>query len=177
MTAAERVTPAELSVRDEVFREAATMVLYVSIVEIAELAALPESHFSAGLVTGPAGTELLAIIWGTAVGLALAHWFAFRFAARAFRGQRHTPLDVYVGLSQVGGAIFVAAVSSIPALFMSDEHAQVLTGYIPAVLVAIVSYVIARTSGRSRTASILYGITALALGFLVAYVKSRLSAH
>jgi len=44
------------------------MVLYVSVVEIAELAALPEAHVS-GHATGPVSTQLLAIIWGTAVGV------------------------------------------------------------------------------------------------------------
>src|SRR4051794_15120396 len=55
----------------ELLREAATMVLYVSVIEIAELAALPESRSGHGVVTGPAGAELLAIVWGTALGLAL----------------------------------------------------------------------------------------------------------
>ncbi len=54
----------------EIRREAATMVFYVSVVEIAEFAALPEDHFSHGVVTGPVGMQLLAIVWGTAVGLA-----------------------------------------------------------------------------------------------------------
>ena len=71
--------------RTHLVREAATMVLYVSVVEIAELAAIPEDHFAHGRVTGPVGGALLAIVWGTAVGLAIAHWFAFRIAAPAFR--------------------------------------------------------------------------------------------
>src|SRR5947208_14744179 len=79
--------------RTEILREATVMVLYVSVVEIAELAALPEDHFSNGRVTGPVGGALLAIIWGTAIGLALAHWFAFRIAAPAFSGERVTSLD------------------------------------------------------------------------------------
>src|SRR5262245_63395720 len=106
--------------RTEIFREAVTMVLYVSVVEIAELAAIPEEHFAGGHVTGAVGGKLLAIVWGTAVGLAIAHWFAFRLAAPAFRGERPTRLDTYVGLAQVGGAVFVAAMSSLPVLFFSD---------------------------------------------------------
>src|SRR5690349_2656754 len=86
----------------ELVREAATMVLYVSVVEIAELAALPESHFGGGRVTGPVGAQLLAIVWGTAVGLALAHWFAFRVAAPAFRGDSPTRRDTRIGLAQLG---------------------------------------------------------------------------
>src|SRR5438105_14605843 len=78
----------------EVGREAATIVLYVSVVEIAEFAALPEGHFAHGRVTGPVDAQLLAILWGTAVGLALAHWFAFRVAAPGFRGESPTRRDV-----------------------------------------------------------------------------------
>src|ERR1700750_3096861 len=91
--------------RVEVFREATVMVLYVSVVEIAELAAVPERHRAHGAVTGPIGGQLLAILWGTAVGLALAHWFAFRLAAPAFRGERPTHLDFQIGLGQLTGAV------------------------------------------------------------------------
>src|ERR1051325_10320402 len=101
--------PTETTVehRAHLVREAATMVLYVSVVEIAELAAIPEEHFAHGRVTGPVGGALLAIVWGTAVGLAIAHWFAFRVAAPAFRGERPTRLDNYIGLAQVGAAMLV----------------------------------------------------------------------
>src|SRR4051794_3274387 len=74
--------------RAEVLREAVTMGLYVSVVLIAELAAIPETHLAGGRVTGPVGGQLLALVWGTAVGLAVAHWFAFRLAAPGFRGER-----------------------------------------------------------------------------------------
>jgi hypothetical protein len=163
--------------RAEIFREAVTMVLYVSVVEIGELAAIPESHFAGGRVTGPVGAQLLAIVWGTAIGLAVAHWFAFRLAAPAFRGERPTRLDSYIGLAQVGGAIFVAAVSSLPVLLMSDVRAQETTGDVPALLIGIIGYLIARTTGRSRVTAAFYGVTALTVGVLVALVKTRLAAH
>jgi hypothetical protein len=163
--------------RVEVFREAITMVLYVSVVEIAELAAIPESHFAHGRVTGAVGGQLLAIIWGTAVGLAVAHWFAFGLAAPAFRGERPTRQVIYVGLAGVGGAMFVAAVCSLPVLVLSDVRAQETTGDVPALLIGIVAYLVARASGRPRLASLFYGVTALALGVLVALVKSVLAVH
>src|SRR3954467_15237292 len=146
----------------EIFREAVVMVLYVSVVEIAELAAVPETHFADGRVTGAVGGQLLAIIWGTAVGLAIAHWFAFRLAAPAFRGERPTRHDTYIGLAQVGGAMFVAAVSSLPVVFFSDVRAQETTGDVPAILIGIFGYVIARLAGKGRVASVFYGLTALA---------------
>jgi hypothetical protein len=161
----------------EILREATTMVLYVSVVEIAELAALPESHFSNGNVTGPVGGALIALVWGTAVGLALAHWFAFRLAAPAFRGERVTALDTRIGLAQVGAALFVAAVSSLPVLLMNPVHEQEFTGYVPAALIGVIGYLLARSMGKKRFASVFYGITALALGVLVAVVKMALAHH
>src|SRR3954471_346801 len=91
--------------RREVLREAVTMVLYVSVVLIAELAAIPEEHFADGRVTGAVGGQLLAIVWGTAVGLAVAHWFSFGLAAPAFRGERLTRSDTYIGFAQTGSAM------------------------------------------------------------------------
>jgi len=163
--------------RAELWREVATMVLYVSVVEIAELTSLPERHFGGGRVTGPVGTQLLAIVWGTAVGLALAHWFAFRVAAPAFRGDSPTRRDTQIGLAQLGGAAFVAAVSSLPVLFFSDVRAQETIGDMPAVIIGVVGYLLARATGKSRLPSVFYGATALALGVVVALVKSALAAH
>ena len=165
------------SERTELFREATVMVLYVAVVEVAELAAVPESHLAHGLVTGPTGVDLLAILWGTAVGLAMAHWFAFRFAAPAFRGEHVTHRDAAVGLAQLGGAVFVAMISSIPVLFLSDVRAQETTGDVPALLIAVVAYFVARKADRGRLASLLYATTALALGVVVALVKGLLAAH
>jgi hypothetical protein len=158
-------------------REATVMVLYVSVVEIAELAALPEGHFAQGRATGAVGGALLAIVWGTAVGLALAHWFAFGLAAPAFRGERPSHLDFQIGLAQLAGAVVVAALSSIPAVLFSNVRAQETTGDVPAILVGVVGYLVARQTGSSRFVAVFYGITALALGVLVALVKGILAAH
>jgi len=113
----------------------------------------------------------------TAVGLAIAHWFAFRLAASAFRGDRVTGLDTKIGLAQVGAAIFVAAASSVPVLLFGDVREQEFTGLVPAVLIGIVGYLIARETGKSRVAAAFYGLTALAFGVLVALVKLVLAAH
>lgn len=153
------------------------MVLYVSVVEIAELASLPESHGPHGHVTGPAGGALLAIVWGTAIGLAVAHLFAFHLAAPAFRGDRPTHHDLDVSLAQVAGALSVAAVSTFPVLLFSKVRAQETTGDAPALLIGAVGYLLARHTKKSRLAACFYGATALALGVLVALVKTNLAAH
>jgi hypothetical protein len=163
--------------RTELLREAAIMVLYVAVVEIATLAALPESNLHHGRVTGTVGGALLAVVWGTAIGLALAHWFAFQVAARAFRGERHTNLDTHIALAQLGGAVLVAALSSLPALVFSDLTARQTTGDVPAALVGVVGYLLARRAGSSRFRSTFYGVTVCTLGVLVALAKSLIAAH
>ena len=158
-------------------REAVLMVLYISVVEIAELAAIPDSHLASGRVTGPVDEHLLGILWGTAVGLALAHWFAFEFAAPIFRGDQPSRQAAAVLLAQLGGAMFVAALCSVPALVLSDLRSKQTTGYVPAALIGIVAYVIARSVGRPRGAALVYAVAALATGVLVAFIKSILAAH
>jgi uncharacterized membrane protein YjjB (DUF3815 family) len=88
-----------------------------------------------------------------------------------------TGQDTKVGLAQIGAAMFVAAASSIPVLLFGDVREQEFTGFVPAVLIGIVGYLIARETGKNRIAAAVYGITALALGLLVATVKFALAAH
>jgi hypothetical protein len=164
--------PAE---RTEIQRETIVMILYVSVVEIAELAALPQPTSDGG-VDGVAGAELLAILWGTAIGLALAHWFAFQLAAEAFRGERYTRTDTIIGLAHVAAAVFVAIVSSLPILLFAEVTAARIVGFVPALIIGVVAYLIARQT-RTRPAAMVYGASALALGVLVAAVKSTISAH
>ena len=57
----------------ELRKEAYTMALYVAICLLATFAALPETD---------AHAHAIAIVWGITIGLAVAHWFAFRVSAR-----------------------------------------------------------------------------------------------
>jgi len=49
------------------------MALYVAICLMASLVVIPESAV--------AHTNVVGLIWGVTLGLALAHWFAFRVSA------------------------------------------------------------------------------------------------
>jgi hypothetical protein len=158
------------------FREATIMVLYVSVVEIAELAAMPE-RLSHGHVSGPVSIRLLSILWGTALGLALAHCFAFQVAAPVFRGEHFSSDTTRVVLAQLLGAVFVAAVTSLPLVVMSDLRGRESVAYIPALIIGFVGYLGARRASKSHLAAVFYGITALALGVLVALIKNVLASH
>jgi hypothetical protein len=156
-----------------------TMVLYLSIVLLATLAALPTGTDSGDGhgTSGVHGVQLLGLIWGTTLGLALAHWFAFRLTARAFSGGKVGEKDVLIGLAQLGGAALVAALCTIPVVFVGDDSEVQVTAFVPALIVGFAGYGIARAANRSRTQALIMGGIAIALGVAVAAVKNFLLGH
>src|SRR5512135_2757479 len=83
----------------ELRKEAYTMALYVAICLLAALVALPK--------TG-AHAHAIGIVWGVTIGLAVAHWFAFRVSARMVGAGSVRPHDVKLAGAQLGGAAAVA---------------------------------------------------------------------
>ena len=93
--------------RDHVLLEAATMALYVAVCLLAALIALgdrAEEHH----------VRAIALVWGTTIGLALAHLFAFRVAARWISGGTLGDRDSAAALAQLAGAAFVAVLATVP---------------------------------------------------------------
>jgi hypothetical protein len=156
------------------------LVLYLSIVLLATLAALP-SGTEAGAdghgASGVHGLQLVSLIWGTTIGLTLAHWFAFRLTARAFGGGKITEDDFYVGLAMIAGAIFVAAVCTVPVLLIGDSKEVQATTVVPGVIVGIAGYFTAKAGGRTRTQALILGGIVMLLGLTVASVKNFVLGH
>jgi hypothetical protein len=46
-----------------------------------------------------------------------------------------------------------------------------------AAIIGAIAYFVARASGRGQLPAVFYGVTALALGVVVALVKAELAAH
>ena len=158
-------------------REATTMALYVSIVLLAALAALPAGHEEGGSVDGPTGIELVALLWGTTLGLAIAHSFAFVVATQ---GLGHGRLDLHdrrEAAAELAGAVAVAAVATVPILVLSEEAEQRVVPFVLALVIGVVGYLVERLNGRTRVASLLFGTTTLVAGLLVATVKNVLTGH
>jgi hypothetical protein len=159
-------------------REATTMALYVSIVLLATLAALPAGHDDGHeAVRGPVGIELVAILWGTTVGLALAHSFAFLVATQGLGGGRLHGHDLREATAELAGAAFVAAVSSVPVLLLSEETEQQVVPFVLALIIGVVGYLVEHLNGRTRVASVVFGVATLVVGLLVAGVKNLLTGH
>jgi hypothetical protein len=165
--------------REEALREAMTMVLYLSIVMLATLTALP-SGTDAGDghgVSGVHGAQLLGLIWGTTIGLALAHWFAFRLTARAFGGGKVGEGDLRIALGGLAGAALVAVLCTIPVVLVGDESEVKVTAFVPALIVGFAGYGIARAADRPKHQALIMGGIAIVLGLAVAAVKNFLLGH
>jgi hypothetical protein len=158
--------------RQRIWQEATTMTLYVSVVLLATLTALPAGHGQ-----GPIGIELIAIVWGTTIGLALAHAFAFRVAMQGFGGGRLRGQDLMEIVAEVAGAAFVAAVATVPVLLFSSDVEQRVVPFVLALIMGSIGYLVERANGRTHMAALLFGVVTLFVGLFVAEVKNLFSGH
>ena len=154
------------------------MALYVSIVLLATLAALPAGRDDGHEpVQGPAGIELIAILWGTTVGLALAHSFAFVVATQGLGGGRLRGHDLREATAELAGAVFVAAAATLPVLLFSEATEQQVVPFVLALIIGVVGYFVERLHGRTRRASVVFGVATLVVGLVAAGVKNLLAGH
>jgi hypothetical protein len=84
------------------------MALYLAVCLIAALTALENAAAIPGRVMG--------LVWGTTIGLALAHLFAFRIAGRLVHDGRIPRSDRIVSGIQLAAAAAVAVIVSVPVL-------------------------------------------------------------
>jgi hypothetical protein len=149
--------------------EALTMALYVAICLLAELAALHGSTLHRGVV--------FELVWGTTMGLALAHLFAFLLAARLVEGRRvgaRTRATALADLTGAGAvAVLVSAVVIVTPISMELNAAR----YDLAALIGIIGYVVARRIGVSALRAVVFAIAVTLVGVTVAALKQWLGGH
>lgn len=151
----------------ELRREAYTMAFYVAIVLIAALVAFDDSR----------RLPALGLVWGTTVGLALAHLFAFRLASRLVMRRRAASHDRSLALAQLSGAAAVGGVASLPVLLFSDEYVVDAMRFVLSALIALAAFSIGKSSGASTIRSSVFALLILAVGTAVALVKNVLLGH
>ncbi len=149
--------------------EASTMALYVSIVLLAALTAWNDSRETSDLTA-------LGLVWGTTLGLTIAHIFAFRVASRLFRGDRDRD-DVRIALAQFEGAIAVAALCSIPVMVFPPSSETDAIRLELALILGVAGYLTGRTGEASQLKSLALGALVLLAGLSIAVLKNVLSGH
>jgi hypothetical protein len=152
----------------ELRKEAYTMALYVAICLLAALLATPETS---------AHTHVIRIVWGVTVGLALAHWFAFRVSARLVGAGRIGSRDAALGGAQVLGATVVALLASVPVILFPEPVELVLVEYLLAAFTALVGFAVARGGGASRARALIYALAVLVVSVAIALLKNGLAGH
>lgn len=145
------------------------MALYVAVCLIAALTALQN-------VTAVPG-HILGLVWGTTVGLAFAHVFAFRIAGRLVHDGILPKADRIISVVQLAGAAAVAVVVSIPVLLVPTAYELTWARYTCAAIIGLVGYFVARGAEHGRMRAVLFGLGVLAVGFAIAALKHALAGH
>jgi hypothetical protein len=154
----------------ELRREASVMALYVAVCLLAALIALGED-------ADHGHVRAFGLVWGTTLGLALAHAFAFRVSARLTAGGQFGGADAQIVLAQLAGATFVAVIATLPvAVFGSTGEFDVVRTVL-SVFIGAMGYAVGRLNGASRTRSLVYGGAVLLFAVTIAVIKNVLSGH
>jgi hypothetical protein len=161
-----------------IWREGIAMVLYLSIVLLVTLAAIPAAHGGVdGWIRGLTSLELIEILWGTTIGLALAHWFAFGVATQGVGAGHLKGHDLHEALAQLAGAAFVATIATVPVVLFEERVEQLLLPFVLALIIGCADYLVERVNGRSRARSAVFGAITLVVALTIATVKYILTPH
>lgn len=152
----------------ELRREGYTMALYVAICLLGALLALPEDEVR---------PHSLRVVWGVTIGLAAAHWFAFRLSTRLVAAGSFGRSDVRLATAQLLGAAAVAMLSTIVILIFPERLEIVATELLLATFVALVGFVAIRGGGASRIRALLYALVLLMVSVGLALLKNWLTGH
>jgi hypothetical protein len=153
---------------DTVIRESITMGLYLTISLLAVLTAQPPAEVSAPAV--------LAAVWGTTIGLALAHWLAFQLTARLFAGRRLRSHDRMTMVGQAVAALVVAVLASVP-LLLNASSGLATSRTLLAGLVGLFAFGAARRHGGSFGHATVYALAVVTIALSVSIGKYLLTGH
>lgn len=154
-------------------REATVVALYVSILLLATLSALPGDYDE----PGHGGPALVLVIWGTAIGTALAHWFAFQVVALGFNDGRFSLEDVREVGAQIGAAFVVATLTTVVTLLAPTESAVEWAAFVPAACIGAAAYLAVRPRVRSPLTAVAFACAILTVGVAVATIKAVIAGH
>jgi hypothetical protein len=155
--------------RDHVLREGVTMALYLAISLLAVLAAVPDREQALG--------PLVGTVWGTTIGLALAHWLAFRLSGVLLAGGRLPDHDRRAIAAQFAATVAVATLTSVPLVVAGGSEGLGVARLVLAGTIGLAGYGAAVRRDAPRTQALLYAGAVVAVALLVALVKNSLAHH
>jgi hypothetical protein len=153
----------------EVRKEASTMALYVAICLLAALAALPDPTHGDG--------EVFLLIWGTTVGLTVAHLFAFQVSARLVADGRVRRHDAVATSAQLAGAVAVALLATVPVILLPTSSELDVVRVVLAGFIAAVGFAVARGGGAATGRAATYAFAVLLMAGTIVAFKNVLVGH
>ncbi len=143
------------------------MGLYLAIVLLAE--SIPLQAYS------PGAAEIVATYAGTAIGLAIAHVFAFTLSARLLSGGHVRPGAWRSAGAQLIAAALVALIATLPFLLDDEEVAFDVSGAILALFIGASGFESSRVRGASVRRSLGAGAVVLLIAAVVVVLKAALT--
>jgi hypothetical protein len=143
------------------------MALYVAICLLAALIAVPEG----------AHPHVTGIVWGVSLGLALAHWFAFRVSSRWVGEGIVRPADVRSGAAQLAGAAGVALLAWLGVVVAPPSAELEVVEAVLAALIGCAGFAVARGAGAGRLRAAVYAGFVLVVALAIAVLKNYLAGH
>jgi hypothetical protein len=153
----------------EVRKEAYTMALYVAICLLAALAAIPDPTHGDG--------EVFLVIWGTTIGLTVAHLFAFQVSARLVAEGKVRRHDAVATTAQLAGAVAVALLATVPVILMPASSELDVVRLVLAGFIGAVGFAVARGGGASTGRAARYALWVLLMAGAIATFKNVLVGH
>lgn len=153
--------------REHLMHEAFTMALYVAICLLAALSVVSGGPLDRG--------QILELVWGTTVGLAVVHYFAFRVAGRMVTTDELAERAGSVAAAQLSGAAIVAGVVTAALVLTPTQSELGVAKFVVAGLIGLMGYLVARPSTSTRWRAVLFALVVLVLAVGVAALKLRLS--
>ncbi|HEY7703912.1 MAG TPA: hypothetical protein VID03_03690 [Acidimicrobiia bacterium] len=147
-------------------REAYGMALYVAVVLDAAL-----------LTLDPRGITILQLVWGTCVGLVLAHLFAFALAARLAGGGHRDQEDRELALAQLTGAVAIAALATVPLLLLGEPNELLGVELVLSACIGVAAYGVRRKSGAGPAGALVFAAVVLVIAGAIAIIKNALVGH
>lgn len=120
---------------------------------------------------GQAQGDVLGVVWGTTVGLALAHWFAVTVSVRIVPNpaDHHTAAEEFT--SQLLMALIVAVTTTVVVLVLPVNVERLGARLTAAAFIGLLVGWESRIGGTSRARSLAYGVLALTLATAIAMLK------
>jgi len=146
-------------------REFYSAALYMALVLLAALVALPVERI-------PDDQVLIATLIGTAIGLILAHWLAFRLASHLTEGGFSAASAAEEAGAQIAGGVAVALVASSPFVFFNGATALRIALLLLAAMPALTGLAIARMRGRRWLTSTITASVVFVLALAVVEIKA-----